>query len=258
MRRVLWAACLVALFAGGTAFAAAVKIPQAPVMWVTDKSDFLSETVRRDLDTKLYLQEQKSGHQILVYISKSTGETPLEEWCVKAFESWGVGKKGKDDGLVLFLFSEDQKLRIEVGYGLEDKVPDAVAWRIINEVITPKLKSGDRDGAVTSGVDAILDAVEGKPFGDAASPPAQASTAEKPGPASAPRAPTPLWQVILFVVLGIGFLILLITHPSFALWLLFQILSAALSGGGGGGGRGGGGWSGGGGRSGGGGASGSW
>ena len=69
----------------------------------------------------------QTGHQVLVYIDHTTGGVPIEDWAVKAFERWRVGRKGIDDGLVLFVFSDDHKLRIEVGYGLEDRVPDAVA-----------------------------------------------------------------------------------------------------------------------------------
>lgn len=259
MRRLIGAAFLLALLAGVGTSAGEIPIPGAPVFWATDKAGFLSDETRRELDTRLYQYEQKSGHQFLLYIGKTTGDTPLEDWCVKAFEAWKVGKKGKDDGIVLFVFAQDRKLRIEVGYGLEDKVPDAVASRVINDVITPRLKAGDNDGAITAGVDALLAVLEGRPLPGAAAGPTVAGTSPGNAPPAppAPRAELSLWQIILFAALGVGFLILLITHPSFALWLLFQILSAAISGGGGGGGSRGG-WSGGGGRSGGGGASGGW
>lgn len=253
MRRLLWAACFLVLLAGGGPSAGEVPIPVAPVSWATDKAGLLSESARNSLDERLHQYEQNSGHQFLLYIDKTTGDTPLEDWCVKAFEAWGVGKKGKDDGVVLFVFTQDRKLRIEVGYGLEGQIPDALAWRIVDEVITPRLKAGDNDGAITAGVEAILATLEGRPADGAGA----AIRGDVP-PTPAPRAHVPLWQGILLALLGVGFLILLITHPSFALWLLFQILSAALSGSGGGGGGSRGGWSGGGGRSGGGGASGSW
>lgn len=253
MRRLLWALPLLALL-GGSASAAEVKVPPAPTRWVTDGAGLLSEGARSELDGRLEEEERRTGRQVLVYIARSTGDTPIEDWCVRAFEAWGVGKKGGDDGLVLFIFAADRKLRIEVGYGLEERVPDATASRIIGEIIAPRLRAGDADGALRVGVEAILAVADGKPF----SGEAPAATAPNPGPsAPAPRQPVPLWQMVLFAILGIAFLILLITHPSFALWLLFQILSAAASGAGGGGsGRGG--FSGGGGRSGGGGASGSW
>jgi len=160
---------------------------------------------------------------------------------VRTFEAWKVGRKGMDDGLVLFILVQDRKLRIEVGYGLEGQMPDAMASRIIREAITPRLSTGDWDGAVSSGVDQILATLGGEAESAAAQPqvPAQRSLG--------------LGEILFFGLLGLGFLFLLITHPSLAIGLLFSLLS-----GGRGGGRSGGGWSGGGGRSGGGGASGSW
>jgi uncharacterized protein len=67
---------------------------------------------------------------------------------VKAFQASKVGRKGLDDGLILFIMADDRRQRIEVGYGLEGEVPDAMASRIINEIIVPRLQAGDRDGAV--------------------------------------------------------------------------------------------------------------
>ena len=93
---------------------------------------------------------------MLVYIAPTTGDTPTEDWTVRAFAAWKVGRKGLDDGLVLFIFAQDRKVRIEVGYGLEGVVPDAIASRIINEVIVPRIQAGDLDGAVRAGVQALL------------------------------------------------------------------------------------------------------
>jgi len=156
---------------------------------------------------------------------------------VRAFESWRVGRKGIDDGLVLFLMADDRRMRIEVGYGLEGTVPDAIAARIVNEVLVPRLQAGDGDGAVSSAVNALISVISGK---------------GEPGKPNAPEAkPLSPVQLIFIGFLVIGFLILLITHPSLAIWLLINIISGGRGGGGGG-------FSGGGGRSGGGGASGSW
>ena len=83
---------------------------------------------------------------MLVWIGDTTGDVPFEEFAVRAFEKWKVGRKGIDDGVVLFFFAKDRKVRIEVGYGLEDKIPDVVASRIIRETIVPHLRAGDPDG----------------------------------------------------------------------------------------------------------------
>jgi len=79
------------------------------------------------LNRRLESYEQQSGHQILVYIGQTTDGVPIEDWAVRAFENWKVGRKGMDDGLVLFIMAQDRRLRIEVGYGLEGQIPDALA-----------------------------------------------------------------------------------------------------------------------------------
>jgi uncharacterized protein len=240
MRRI-WV--LLWLLAGllGSGFLAAQAVPQR---WVTDGPKLLSPAVRDKLDQRLEAYERGTGHQVLVWIGDSTGGTPIEDWAARAFQAWKVGRKGLDDGLVLFVFTGDRTLRIEVGYGLEGQLPDVVASRIIRETIVPRLKGGDPDGALTAGVERILKVVGG----DAA-----AGAPETPERGGAPLGPL-AWVVI--AVLGLGLLALAITHPGLAVWMLFSLLSGGR--GGGGGGSGGGGWSGGGGRSGGGGASGSW
>lgn len=218
-----------------------------PAHWVTDHAGFLTPAVGHELDARLGDFDQRTGHQVLVYIDHTTGGVPIEDWAVKAFERWRVGRAGIDDGAVLFVFSDDHKLRIEVGYGLEDRVPDVVASRIINERMVPRIRSGDNDGAVRAGVDALLTAI--------------GSTPGKGVP------PEPAGERISGVKLVIGIVVLIfllgfaITHPRLA-WLMLLSIGSGRGGGGGGGGwgggGGGGGFSGGGGRSGGGGASGSW
>src|SRR5262249_47354714 len=155
-----------------------------------------------------------------------------------------VGRKGIDDGLVLFIFSEDRKIRIEVGYGLEPVVTDAQASRIIRETIAPRIRAGDRDGAVEAGVGALTQVIGGP---------------GAPGGAVRTRHTLPVspLQAIVLGVIALVVLGLLITHPTLAAMLLFNIFSGGRGGGwGDGGGGGGGGFSGGGGRSGGGGATG--
>ena len=224
--------------------AAEVPIPPAPQRWVTDAVGLLSPGVLEALDRRLEAYERQTGHQVLVWIGATTGDTPLEEFAVKAFEKWKPGRTGKDDGLVFFLFTQDRKTKIEVGYGLEDRVTDLVASRVIREVVAPRLQGGDPDGAFREGVAALLSAI------DAAGTEAVPAPAPRPGPR-----PLSTAQKVVIAVVVLGFLLLLLTNPSLAIWLLMNVLSGS----GRGGGRSeGGGWSGGGGRSGGGGATGSW
>ena len=237
MRRILAFVTVALLLAVGRVAQAAPPLPPSPTEWVTDTAGFLSEPTRQTLNKRLEAYEHASGHQVLVWIGKTTGETPLEDWTVRVFQSWRVGRKGLDDGLVLFLFADDRKARIEVGYGLEGQVPDAVASRIIREGIVPRIQAGDHEGAVTIGVDQLLATLGGN-----GTPPADAPS---------PSQPLAWWQILLLVLAGIALLLLAIRYPVLALYLL--AIFARRGGGGGMSGFGGGG-----GRSGGGGASGKW
>ena len=114
------------------------------------------------LDARLENYERQTGHQVLVWIGRTLGENAvLEDWAVRAFEAWKVGRKGLDDGLVLFIFAEDRKIRIEVGYGLEDEVPDIYAYRVINNILAPGIRAGRPDEAVDAAVTALIGDISG-------------------------------------------------------------------------------------------------
>ena len=243
MKRLL--AGLLLLAAPLVALAAEAPIPAPPARWATDNAGFLSAGGLARLDARLETFERATGNQVLVWIGDTTGQTPVEDWAVKTFAAWRVGRKGLDNGLVVFVLAKDRKIRIEVGYGLEEKVPDAVASRVIREVIAPRLQAGDADGALDAGVGALLGAIRPDLAGEGLAP-----SPERPSPQA--RRLTPL-QLVFAGLLVVGFLVLLVTNPGLALYLLVSILSGGRGGGGGGGG-----FSGGGGRSGGGGATGGW
>jgi uncharacterized protein len=227
--------------------ASAAPLPASPTRFVTDRAGLLSPAAVGELDAKLAAYERGTGHQVIVYVDRTTGGVPIEDWAVRAFQGWRVGRQGLDDGVALFLFTADRRVRIEVGYGLEERVPDAVASRLIAERIVPRLRAGDGDGAVRAGVDGLMAAIGGSPAGQG-----------EPAPAPLPR-----WMFVAGALAMIFFIGLAARHPAAAMWLLYTIgpgRGFRSRGGGGfsGGGFSGGGFSGGGGRSGGGGASGSW
>lgn len=242
-----------------SAQASATSTPPSPTRFVTDGAGFLSAPAQDELEQRLARYERDTGHQVLLWIGQTTGGEPLESWAVRAFAAWRVGRKGLDDGVAVFILAADRRVRIEVGYGLEDRVPDAVAARIIGDQMIPRLRAGDRDGAARAGVSGVLQAVGGE-------------TGAPRDVTRAPGAPPELgWgQLLLLGLVGILVLGFIVTNPRLALMLLTTIASNSGRGGGnwggggfgGGGGSwgggGGGGFSGGGGRSGGGGASGSW
>lgn len=243
-----------AMIVAGILDAAETPIPEAPTQWVTDTAKFLSPEAVSTLNARLSQYEQRTGHQLIVYIAPTTGDAPIDDWAVRAFAKWKVGRKGLDDGLALFIMSQDRKIRIEVGYGLEPVIPDAIASRVINEVMVPRIQAGQRDDAVTAAVKALTQRID-------------TQSGENP-PATPPEQSRPSsgLESIFFGFLGLVILGLLVTHPRLAFLFLVSILSGGGRYRGGGGGYGwggggfggGGGFSGGGGRSGGGGASGSW
>lgn len=189
---------------------AEIVIPPSPAQWATDAAGFLSPAALEAVNERLRAYSESTGHQVLVYIGKTTGGYPIEEFAVKAFEAWKPGRKGMDDGLILFIMAEDRKLRIEVGYGLEGVVTDLKSSRIIDDILVPKIRAGDHDGAVRDAVETIFATIEGKPVGDA--------MPISDGAASRSKVPA------IFIIIGIAvFVIIFISNPSFALWLLFNL-----------------------------------
>lgn len=141
---------------GAFVLAAALTAPPRPTEYVTDNANVLSASTVSNLDSELKRYEDATGHRVIVWIGQTTGDVPLENFTINAAETWKIGRPGKDDGAILFLFMKDRKIRIEVGYGLEPYLTDAASFRIINDTIRPKMRANDPDGAVQDGVDQML------------------------------------------------------------------------------------------------------
>jgi uncharacterized protein len=152
-------------------YAVETPIPPSPTRWVTDINNFISVQTARELDNQLAAYQRTTGHQLLIYIDRITGGVPIEDWAVRAFAAWKVGRKGIEDGLIIFVMSEDRKVRIEVGYGLEAQVTDVKAARIINEIIVPRIQAGDHNGAIRAGIDAIMRIIGGQGSPSSQTPP---------------------------------------------------------------------------------------
>ncbi|HKC52471.1 MAG TPA: TPM domain-containing protein [Myxococcota bacterium] len=219
-----------------------------------DRAGLLSPETRRSLEQSLEAFEAKTGHQIVVHVTPSLEGLPIEEYSMRVAEAWKIGQKGLDDGVILTVAPNDREVRIEVGYGLEGVLPDAIGARIIREQIAPEFRAGRMDAGVVAGVRAI----EAVTVGEVLPLP------QRPGAQLGRYA---AWIQIAWIV----FILLIILARSPLLWLLFGLRGFPASGyrrgggfgasggfGGGGFGSGGGGFSGGGGGFGGGGASGRW
>ena len=286
-----WRLWLIAALLGFALHAtgAGVAIPPLQAR-VTDLTGTLPAQKIAQLEQKLAAFEKEKGAQVAVLMVPTVQPESIEEYAVRVFEQWKLGRKGIDDGVLLIIAKDDRKLRIEVGYGLEGVLNDATAKRIISDDIVPHLKHGDFPAGVDAGVSRILRVVSGEPL----PPPASNGT----GPAD--QSPfNPLWLFAAFIfanplssllrpalgrvlaagltgaVIGAGAWFIfgsLIAALFIGVIMFFVGLASGISGGSGGWGSGGGSWSsgdggfssggggfsGGGGSSGGGGASGSW
>jgi uncharacterized protein len=152
-----WAICW-AFIAG-----AQVAIPPLSAR-VTDVTGALTSEQKDSLENTLQDFEAKKGSQIGVLIIPSTAPETIDQYSLRVVEQWKLGRKKVDDGALLIVAKNDQVMRIEVGYGLEGVLGDAVSKRIISEVITPKFKQGDFYGGISDGIGGMMRVVEGEPL----------------------------------------------------------------------------------------------
>jgi uncharacterized protein len=140
-----------------------VAVPQLAAR-VTDLTGTLSGEAVNRIEAKLGAFEAKKGSQIAVLIVPTTQPEEIEQYSIRVFDQWKLGRKGVDDGALLLVAKNDRRVRIEPGRGLEGALPDAIANRIITETIAPHFKLGDFDGGVEAGVDRIVAVAEGEPL----------------------------------------------------------------------------------------------
>ena len=131
---------------------------------VNDYAGMIPADRAQALEERLARFESESGHQIAVLTIPSLEGDSLEDFSIRVAENWKLGKKGFDNGAILLIARNDRRLRIEVGYGLEGVLPDAIANRIINEVITPRFRTGDYAGGIEAGIDSIMSVTKGEPL----------------------------------------------------------------------------------------------
>jgi uncharacterized protein len=213
-----------------------------PQGYVSDFAGVMSPADREATERLLTDLERSAGNQIAVVTVKSLDGGQIDDFATRLFERWGIGHKGRNDGILLLAAIEERKIRIEVGYGMEGHLPDAAAGRLIDQHVLPAFRLGDPSGGLRAGALALADVA------------AQAAGVEWSA-RSSPAAPPPPahigWGHVVFLILVI---LVLIRYP----WLFLLLLQSSGSSRGGGG-FGGGGFGGfGGGLSGGGGASRGW
>lgn len=236
---------------------------------VVDAASVLDVPARAALDRKLAAQEAKGTDQVVVATVPSLQGTSVEDYANRLFRFWKLGQERKNNGVLLLVAPAERKVRIEVGYGLEGVLPDAVASTIIQTAMVPLLRRGDYAGAIDKGVDSVLEILN-------LDPAELAERAKREAQPTTRGVDSGDWEAWLLVGAFLLFWILIFRRasrnagqshtmqqrgrygraPVIVPWIFPG--SGGSDGGGFGGGFGGGGFGGGGGSSGGGGASGSW
>lgn len=261
---------------------AADEVPVPPLKErVTDLTGTLTSAQLATLEAELRAFEQRKGSQLALLMLPSTQPETIEQYSIRVAERWKIGRARVDDGVILVIAKKDQRLRLEVGYGLEGAIPDVVAKRVIREVIAPHFLANDFYGGISDGARTLMKLIDGEKL-----PPPARSPASTAGTGNGADDYQSILAVLLVVAVVAGGILKAIfgrlfgsaltgVAAGFVAWLLAGALGMAVIAGalafvvallgvgrgflpGGGGGGGGGGFGGGGGGFGGGGASGSW
>ena len=137
-------------------------LPPVPARYFNDYASLVDAGTAQRVEEKLRQFDQATSTQVLVVLFPELPWPSLEDFTIRAAEAWKVGRKELDNGAILFVFVKDRAVRIEVGYGLEGSLPDALANRIIQETIVPAFQQGRFAEGVEAGADAIMAATRGE------------------------------------------------------------------------------------------------
>src|SRR5205823_4501945 len=158
---------------------------------IVDSAHLISPELAASLSQEIAAHERRTGNQVAVLTLPSLQGQPLEEFSHRVATTWKLGRKGTDNGVLLLVVPGDRKIRIEVGYGLEGVLTDAVTSRIIRHEIVPRFKAGDFPGGITAGLHAILGTIEGR-----------YQPTERQSPAGAPSSDSLPSMFLIAVVVG--------------------------------------------------------
>jgi uncharacterized protein len=150
-----------------TAIAAALDVPPLRGR-VNDYAGVLGQDQSRSLESRLAQFEQETGHQVAVLTIPTLDGEDIEGFSIRVAENWKIGKKGFDNGVILVVAVKDRRLRLEVGYGLEGVLPDAIAKTIISDYIVPSFRAQDYAGGIIAGIEAVLKVIKNEPLPESA------------------------------------------------------------------------------------------
>jgi uncharacterized protein len=145
------------------AWAVALEVPPTPRSYFTDSAGVVPRQQAAAIEEQLQGLEARTGHQVIAVLFASLDGEPLEDFTIRCAERWKVGRKGLDDGIIFFAFVRDRRMRLEVGYGLEGKVPDAIAHQLLDGVVKPSFARGDYGGGVLALAGALEGIFRGEP-----------------------------------------------------------------------------------------------
>lgn len=185
-------ALLLALIALAPA-ASALEVPHLDRR-VMDRAGILSAPAQSRLERVLERYERETGHQVVVHTTPSLEGLPIEDYSIRIAEAWKVGNKNLDNGVILTVAPNKQRVRIEVGYGLEGVIPDAIANRIIEGLILPAFREGDFERGIVTGVSGILKAASGERI--------QVPRRDRPVAGRGGDHASLLWLLLLFLAFG--------------------------------------------------------
>ena len=143
---------------------------------VTDLTGTLSTADRASLTASLAALEKEKGAQITIVMLPTTQPETIEQFGIRLAEAWKIGRKGVDDGVIVIVAKNDRKMRIEVGYGLEGAIPDAIAKRIVAEQMAPRFREGDFAGGLRATVATLDKVIRGEALPAPVAPAAQSGT----------------------------------------------------------------------------------
>jgi uncharacterized protein len=161
---------------------------------VNDYAGMISPQVKSRIEGELQVFEKSDSTQVAILTVSSLQGQAIDDFSIKVAEAWKIGQKGKDNGVLFVVARDDRKMRIEVGRGLEGRLTDLVAGRIIDMAVAPRFKRGDFDGGFVAGVHAIVDAARGE------------FKAEKKAGSSRKGGISSLFPFLIFAVIAVGFL----------------------------------------------------
>jgi uncharacterized protein len=168
---------------------------------VVDTADMLPPADEAALAQKLEGLERATSRQLVVATVPDLQGYPIEDYGYKLGRAWGIGQKGVNNGLILLVSKNDRKMRIEVGYGLEPVITDALSSQIIRDTITPAFKAGDFPGGIKGGVDALAEQLQAPPDQQEQSVIKAARSSQSRRHESGSILPLLFWGIILFFII---------------------------------------------------------